>query len=70
MKYLKSILLIALLSPLFLFSGTIVLEDNIAWNEIISSKIDELNTRKFLSFKNVQYDEKRTFWVFIQNKFS
>ncbi len=61
MTYYKTILLIALISPLFLISNTILVEDEIIWQENISSKIDEQTTRNFLSFKNVKYDEKKDY---------
>ncbi|MBL4593698.1 MAG: hypothetical protein JKX68_07795, partial [Flavobacteriales bacterium] len=61
MKHYKFIFFISLLSPLFLYSSNILVVEEIVWNENIVSKIDELTTKNFLSFKNVKYDEKKDF---------
>lgn len=61
MKHCKTILLIALISPIFLFSSNIIVEDRIEWYENSVSELDDLNKRKFLSFNNVRYDGKKDF---------
>jgi hypothetical protein len=64
MKHLKKILFIGLMSPLILFSRTILLEGEIEWNENLVSKTDELTTKTFISFKNAKYDVKSDYLGF------
>ena len=64
MKNHQLLLLIALMSPLILISKSILLEGEIQWNENFISKTDELTARKYISFKNAKYDDKRDYLGF------
>ncbi|PJA07518.1 MAG: hypothetical protein COX70_06335, partial [Flavobacteriales bacterium CG_4_10_14_0_2_um_filter_32_8] len=64
MNLYKLISIVALIAPLSLISNTIIIEEDIQWNDNIVTKVDETNTRKFLSFNNAKYDDKKDFLGF------
>ncbi len=68
MRYFKYILLIALFSPLILMSRTVLVEGEILWNDNVISKIDDLNSRTFLSFDDAKYDEEKGFLPFLSKQ--
>jgi hypothetical protein len=68
MKLIIYITFIFLLSPFFSLSNEIILEGDIKWNDNLISKIDDQNTKTFLSFSNAQYDIKKDFLGFYSRK--
>ncbi len=61
MKCLKFIFIYFLVNPLFLISGNLVVEEKIIWEENLISKTNEENSKIFLSFENIKYDDRKDF---------
>lgn len=68
MTYLKKIFLFSLFIPLLLSANEIVIEGNVVWKENIKSKINSLEERQFLAFKNAKYDPKKDYLPFFEQQ--
>ena len=65
-KYFSVLIIIML--PLFVFSGSRIIEGNIDWgNNIENSSFDGVK-KTFFNFKNAKYDENKDFLAFFSNR--